>query len=112
MQPDPGGTSFKLPPDLGGTFSTQPDPGGTTFKLRPDLGGTILNTQILSYRKVRALLKAAGLRANGKGEVLREELIAHRGGSTSEDAHAENQTDLNPEQTSLVRARTAGTRAP
>ena len=37
----------------------------------------------LSYKKVQALLKAAGLRASGKAEVLREELIAHRGGSTS-----------------------------
>ena len=36
----------------------------------------------LPYANVQALLKAAGLRANGKSAVLREELIAHRGGST------------------------------
>ena len=34
----------------------------------------------LSYKDVRKLLKAAGLRANGKSAALREELTAHRGG--------------------------------
>ena len=56
--------------------------------MHPDTGGCCGTMDIraevmrLSYAKVRALLKAAGLRANGKSAVLREELIAHRGGST------------------------------
>ena len=41
-----GGHAFQTTTRFGGHDFKHPDPGGTTFKLRPDLGGAILCTQI------------------------------------------------------------------